>query len=57
MTSRWRRLSVQQTKESPRSGVLRLRLVLALFAAVLMLVAAACGSDDNSKSSASSGGS
>jgi branched-chain amino acid transport system substrate-binding protein len=57
MTSRWRRLSVQQTKESPRSGVLRLRLVLALFAAMLMLVAAACGSDDNSKSSASSGGS
>jgi len=57
MKFRGRRLSVQDNVEGKRFGVPRLRLALALFAALLMLVVAAgCGDDDDSGGSSSSGG-
>jgi branched-chain amino acid transport system substrate-binding protein len=49
-------MSVQDTVVKERFGVARLRLVLALCAAVAMLVFAACGDDEDSGGSGSSGG-
>ncbi len=56
MKSKGRRLSVQEKVESKRSGVPRLRVLFALFAALLVIgVAAGCGSDDSSSDSSSGG--
>ena len=56
MKSKGRRLSVQEKVESKRSGVPRLRVLFALFAALLVIgVAVGCGDDDSSSDSASGG--
>jgi branched-chain amino acid transport system substrate-binding protein len=49
-------MSVQDTIVKERSGLTRLRLALALCAALLMLVFAACGDDEGSGDSAGGGG-